>query len=102
MIRITIHHTDCDLMFELEGSLAGAWVAELEACWRDARLIRQGRRVRVDVRGLCRVDARGRELMSRLYDDGAEFLASGCVMPELLREIAAAAVRRTVNERIRS
>ena len=102
MIRITLHHTERDLTFELEGSLAGASVRELEACWLDARRLRHGRRLRVDVRGLYQVDARGRDLMARLYEDGAEFVASGCVMPEVVREIAAAALCRTSNERIRS
>jgi hypothetical protein len=97
MIRITIHHTDDDLTLMVEGCLSGALVGELEACWVDARPRLGPRRLRVDLRGVCHVDDRGRELMARLYDDGAQFQASGCVMPEVIREIAAS---RTFTERI--
>jgi anti-anti-sigma regulatory factor len=89
MIRITIHHTDDELMLRVEGCLSGALVGELEACWLDAQSSRRGRRVRIDLRGVCHVDDRGRELIGRLYDDGAQFDVSGCEMPEVLREIAA-------------
>lgn len=89
MIRITIHHTDDRLTLKLEGCLTGASVPELETCWLDAGPTLQGRQLRIDLRGVCQVDNRGRELMARLYADGAEFAASGCVMPELVREIAA-------------
>src|SRR4051812_23289451 len=97
MIRITIHHTDDDLMLRVEGCLSGALVGELESCWLDVRTTRQRRRFRVDLRGVCHIDDRGRELMARLYDDGAQFEVSGCEMPEVVREIAAS---RTFIERI--
>jgi hypothetical protein len=61
----------------------------LEACWLDAKPMRRGRRLLVDLRGVCHVDDHGRELMARLHDDGAQFEASGCEMPEMIREIAA-------------
>jgi hypothetical protein len=89
MIRITIHHTVDELMLRVEGCLIGALVGELEACWLDARPLRQGRGLRIDLRSVCHVDDRGRELMGRLYADGAQFDVSGCEMPEVVREIAA-------------
>ena len=102
MIRITIHQTDDELVLQLEGRLVGAWVDELEACWLAARPSRHRRSLRVDLRGVCQVDDRGRELLGRLYADRAAFVASGCVMPELIREIAAAADFRTFIERTTS
>ena len=89
MIRITIHQTDEELVLTLEGGLAGAWAGELEACWSQARSARGGRRLTVDLRGICHVDDRGREAMARLAAEGARFVTSGCVMPELIRELAA-------------
>jgi anti-anti-sigma regulatory factor len=97
MIRITIHQSDDDLMLRVEGCLSGPLVAELEACWLDARSMRRGRRLLVDLRGVCHVDDRGRDLMARLFEDGAEFEASGCEMPEVVREIVAG---RIFSERI--
>jgi anti-anti-sigma regulatory factor len=89
MIRITIHHTDDELMLRVEGCLSGDLVGELEACWLDSQPTRRGRRLRIDLRGVCHVDDRGRALMARLYDDGAQFEVSGCEMPEIIREIGA-------------
>lgn len=76
-------------MLRVEGCLSGALVGELEACWLDARSMRRGRRLLVDLRDVCHVDDRGRELMARLHEDGAQFEVSGCEMPEVVREIAA-------------
>ena len=36
MLRITIHDDPGSLTFQLEGKLAGPWVAELEDCWQKA------------------------------------------------------------------
>ena len=87
MLRITIHRADDELVLKLEGCLAGAWVEELDACWRQATQT-QKRGLQVDLRGLCHVDEAGRELMARMHLDGARFVASGCVMPEVVREIS--------------
>lgn len=88
MLRITLHDTDAKLALTLEGCIAGPWVSELEACWGDARQRQGSRRLEVDLRGVCHVDMRGRSLLGRLHDAGAEFIASGCEMPEVVREIA--------------
>ena len=99
MIRITIRQSDDDLTLKLEGYLVGAWVDELEVSWLAARPTLQGRRLRVDLRGLCQVDDRGRQLMARLYADGAQFVSSGCVMPEVVREIVSGD-HRTFTEKV--
>jgi hypothetical protein len=91
MLRITIQPAGDELVMKLEGCLAGAWVDELEACWRHTRTP-DGGRLRVDLRGVCHVDEAGRELMTRMYLAGAAFVASGCVMPEVVREVTQAPV----------
>ena len=88
MLRITLHDSETTLVMKLEGCLAGPWVTELELCWADAQPRVGERRLRVDLRGVCHVDGRGRVLLGRLHEAGAEFLASGCEMPEVVREIA--------------
>ena len=87
MLRITIHRADDDVVMKLEGCLSGAWVAEMEKCWRQAMQTEQ-RGLQVDLRSICHVDDAGRELMTRMSLDGVRFLASGCVIPEMLREIS--------------
>jgi hypothetical protein len=89
MLRITIRPSDDVVEIQLEGCLAGAWVAELEGCWRRARALHGGR-VRVDLRSVCHVDDEGRRLMTRMHRAGAAFMASGCLMPEVVREVTQA------------
>ena len=88
MIRITLHQAASELVLKVEGALAGDSVAELEACWIDARQRTRVRRLKVDLRDVSGVDDRGRALMRRMFVDGARFVASGCEMPEVVREIA--------------
>jgi hypothetical protein len=87
MLRITTQIAGDELVMKLEGCVAGPWVREVEACWRHAST-RDGA-LRVDLTGVCHVDAAGRELMTRIYRAGALFVTSGCVMPEVIREISA-------------
>lgn len=89
MLRINVRTTPDQLLLELEGCVAGPWVAELANCWHElAGRTGAGRPVRVDLRSVCHVDRGGRELMQRMHDEGAAFIASGCVMPEMVRELA--------------
>ena len=88
MIRVTLHRGHDDIVMKLEGTLTDQWVDVVEACWADARETLDDRRLRVDLLGTCRVDDRGRALLERLHRAGADFLASGCEMREVVREIA--------------
>ena len=90
MFRITTQTAGGELVLKLEGYLAGPWVHELDTCWRDAVTAMAGRPVRIDLTALWRVDAAGRELMAEMHRAGAQFVATGCVMPEVVREISEA------------
>lgn len=87
MLRITEQTSGAELVLRLEGGLAGPWVQELEACWR-AAAARPGQQLRVDLRSVGQIDAAGRDLLTAMYRAGARFVASGCVMPEIVREIS--------------
>jgi hypothetical protein len=91
MFRITTQTVDDGLVMKLEGNLSGPWVRELDTCWRDVALSTDTRRVRVDLTALWQVDAAGRTLMAAMHRAGARFVARGCVMPEVIREISACA-----------
>lgn len=88
MFRITTHSANDQVVMKLEGCLEGPVVLELEACWRDVSRVSQGRPVRVDLVDVCHVDSAGRELLGRMCHAGVAFVARGCVMPELVKEIA--------------
>ncbi len=88
MFRITSLIEDGDIVLKLEGCLAGTCVQELESCWRAAIETNGTRPVRVDLREVCHADEAGRELMMSMYRAGVRLMTKGCVMPELVREIA--------------
>jgi ABC-type transporter Mla MlaB component len=97
MFRITSHIADDEHVLKVEGCLEGACVRELDACWREAAQI-PGRRVRVDLRDVCHVDAAGFELMTVMYR-AARFVTkdASCGLVREISEAVEADFRRTGN-----
>ena len=71
----------------LEGKLAGPWVQELERCWRSALGTPQGDPMRVDRSAVTFIDADGKALLARMYHEGAELAAPGCLNRCIVGEI---------------
>ena len=88
MLRITMTDQPRVLTFRLEGRLEGAWVAELEKCWRETRARARGSKHRVDLNGVTFVDDAGGALLAHMYDQGAELVAGDCLMKAIVEEIA--------------
>jgi len=88
MCRISAENQADRFVLKLEGCLSGAWVAELETSWRAAAETPEGRPIWVDLTEVYSVDDAGRQLLSRMARHGVGFVAKGCFMPELVREIS--------------
>ncbi len=88
MLRITIKQEEGTTEFELEGKLAGPWVAELERCWRTTATPGVSS-IRVHLRAVSFIDAAGKELLAKMYRDGAELAAVGCMTKAIVAEITA-------------
>ncbi len=66
--------------------MAGPWVKELDAYCQ--QMSRDGRQFTViDLVGVTFVDAEGKSLLARLWGQGAELRASGCLTRCLVEEI---------------
>jgi anti-anti-sigma regulatory factor len=87
VLRITTRTNEDGLLLELEGRLSGPWVPELEAAWRAARATDPEASIRVNLCEVDVVDAAGRYLLALMHESGAQLVARGCAMSELLREI---------------
>jgi hypothetical protein len=85
MLRITVHQDDTRCRLELEGRLAGPWVAETEHVWHWARC--SGAAIDVDMREVSIVDGAGRELLAAMHQAGARLIAEGVAMTALVEEI---------------
>ena len=88
MLRITVQQGPSQVRLKLEGNLVGAWVTELEDCWRSAHSSLDNRSLCVDLSAVERVDRAGKYLLALLHRDGAHLEASGAVMTELVRALA--------------
>ena len=85
MLRINTK-TDAEVtIFELEGKLAGAWVKELENCWRERSAPDQP--VKVVLKAVTFVDASGRDLLAKMHRQGAEIVAQECMTKAIVEEI---------------
>lgn len=87
MLRITIHDGADSFRFQLEGRLVGAWVREVEQCWRTAASVIHDKRLVIDLRSVQFVDPAGKLLLSVMHQAGAEFIATTPLMKALISEI---------------
>jgi len=93
MLRITTHEDSAAVTLVLEGKCRGAWVEELEHCWRRTHASAAGRKLRVDLEKVGFVDERGKELLAEMYAAGVEFSATGLMMRSMLDGIAASCLQ---------
>ena len=87
MLRITVQRSPRRTVLKLEGRLSGAWVAEVDRCWRAASQTCTAP-TEIDLGDVSLVDAAGEALLARMHRAGVRFVTRGCVMPELVREIS--------------
>ena len=79
MLKITMRIEAGVMTFALEGKLAGPWVKEMELCWRSAVSTQQIHPVRVDLSSVTFIDEDGKELLRKMYREGAKLMATGCL-----------------------
>ena len=87
------------MALDVEGRLAGPWVAELEECWKreEARTARKLCSVR-----LCAVtfiDDAGKELLSRMHEHGANLQGNGCMVRAIVAGITRGSAYRADEKR---
>jgi anti-anti-sigma regulatory factor len=70
----------------LEGKLAGPWVEELHSYWRQISGNQQSGAV-IDLTGVTFIDVNGKALLTKLWQQGAELRAAGCLTRCIIEEI---------------
>jgi len=88
VIRINRIREQSTLRLIVEGTLSGAWVSELEKCWIELRSAPSDERVTADLSGVSYIDDRGRQLLKRMFSEGAELRATGVMTKRIIEEIA--------------
>ncbi len=94
MLRISTHEDSTTLTLVLEGKCRGPWVEELERCWRSAVAIAPSKKVCVDLENVGFVDARSKDLLTRMCAEGVQFIATGPLMNAIVNDIMAGAAKQ--------
>jgi len=77
MLRITIHEGSKARTIQLEGKITGPWVEEFDRTWHSLASLLGSKKLRLDLRGVAFVDARGQQLLREIYQEtNACFLAN--------------------------
>jgi len=87
MLRITVHNNPRAVTFQLEGSLSGLWLRELENVWQSMLAGHPKAIRRVDLTGLTSIDGAGKACLAAMHRQGAEFLAADCLTKDIVAEI---------------
>jgi anti-anti-sigma regulatory factor len=87
MMKIEIQEAGESVVLKVEGRLAGAFVPELENCWRTAQSAGPGRAISVDLKNVTCVDRAGRYLLQSMHRQGVPFLRAGLAVQDILEQI---------------
>ena len=86
MMKIQSREAGGELILQVEGRLAGAFVPELEHCWQTARAERPGRPISLDLRSVTCVDRAGRLLLQSMHAGGVAFVRAGLAIQDILED----------------
>jgi anti-anti-sigma regulatory factor len=83
-MRIQIDELGDQVILQVEGRLAGAWVPELEQCWHAALVDQPERKISVDLSGVTCVDQAGHYLLRLMRREGVKLTGAGLAIREIL------------------
>jgi ABC-type transporter Mla MlaB component len=87
LLKITLQQSRRSKTLKLEGKLAGPWVEELERTWRGLNASRHAKYLQVDLCAVTFVDARGKELLAKMFNSGADLIAEAPLTRHVVEEI---------------
>ena len=87
MLKIIRHTNGARTIIEAVGPLRGAAVRQMEQCWQEIRRNAPYEPVGLVITQVPSVDDRGRDLLSRMYQWGVEFVAVGTETAAIVEEI---------------
>ena len=94
MLKITRFDSPTEQKLILEGRLTEPWIEDLNCHWEETRLTHPERKFVVDLRGVMRIDSGGEFALMLMKIKGAEFLASGIRIRQLVKDLDTIAAER--------
>lgn len=86
MLKVTIKKADSMETWELEGKLSGAWVKELERCWKQ-RLNLAGVPLQLHLKTVSYIDSAGKQLLVEMHGREVQIIGCGCMTKAVVEEI---------------
>ena len=86
MLKITPDMRKSSSRLTVEGRLVGPWVRELEQSWQTLKQSGKGSFI-VDLTGVTFIGNDGKVLLTRMWREGAELMATGCCTKPLVEQI---------------
>jgi hypothetical protein len=88
VLRISIADTPSRRTLLVEGTLMGAWVAELGTTWRKASQDLGGRKLVIDLTNVTVIGPEGEDALFDLMKKGANFSSGSVLTKHVLKELA--------------
>jgi len=89
MLKITVHDCSTQPKIYLDGKLAGDWVSELDAVWKDLSKGRPAQHVTLNLAGVTFVDTEGKKLLCSMLRRGAKLQEPQSLVKYILHEFQA-------------
>lgn len=92
MLKISVKNEEWhkQILLDVEGRLAGPWVAELERCWESERQKVPSETIVVRLSSVSFIDDAGRELLGRISNAGSKLEGHGCMVRAIIARIIGA------------
>jgi len=87
MLRITINDAEEERCIVVEGKLTGPWVSVLDKCWEKTLAASQAKAMTVNLKTVTFVDSDGKKLLTKIRQQGAKLVSSGCLINAIVEEI---------------
>jgi len=100
MLRITSEKNPDSIRLIVEGSLTGPWISELAHEWSTIQSAGAIPLI-VDLTGVTFIAEDGKALLSRMWREGAELLATGCCNSPIVEHITGSRLRHSSKQRTR-
>lgn len=100
MLRITSEKNPDSVRLIVEGSLTGPWISELDHEWRTIQPAEAVPLI-VDLTGVTFIAEDGKALLSRMWREGAELIATGCCNGPIVEHITGSRLRHPSKQRTR-
>ena len=97
LLRYYLHDEIDAYRFEFIGKLSAMDLTELDGCWRTAKSSVAGRKLRLDLRQVTDIDNPGREWLTEMLTEGAEYMVDGGFSDGLARELNLPATVSSLN-----